>query len=175
MKNLIVLLGCFLANPLFSIETEKIIKSKPEKIIVYTKGAQIHRNTSVSLNAGQNKIVFLGLENCINSNAIQASGNGNFVITDIQYLVNYPELDNVKLQGDFKYKKLIKTINDSLQEVNFLIEELNIKNEALITEKGVLLNYGLYKGLSKKDSLNFLKDGLTFLREKLYNINLLPN
>jgi uncharacterized protein (TIGR02231 family) len=171
MKNLIVLLSCFLANSLFSIETEKIIKSKPEKIIVYTKGAQVHRNASVSLNAGQNKIVFSGLENCINSNAIQASGNGNFVITDIQYLVNYPELDNVKSQGDYKYKKLIKTINDSLQEVNFIIEELNIKTEALTTEKGVLLNYGLYKGLSKKDSLNFLKDGLTFLREKLYNIN----
>lgn len=171
MKNLITWLGCIIALQAFGLEIEKLTKTKPEKIVVYTQGAQIHRSALVALTAGQNKIVFSGLENCINPDAIQASGNGNFIITDIQHIVNYPELDKAKLQGDLKYKKLVKTISDSISEVGLLIEELMIKSDALITEKNVLLNYGLYKGQSKKDSIPFLKDGLTFLREKLYNIN----
>ncbi len=171
MKKIALLLGCLTVLQIFGNGIEKTIKSKPEKIIVYTQGAQVQRNCNVNLLPGQNKIIFTGLENCIIPNAIQASGNGNFIITDIQHSINYPELDKVKTQGDIKYKKVIKTINDSLHEVEFLIDELNIKMEALSTEKNVLLNYGLYKGLSKKDSIQFLKDGLSFLREKLYNIN----
>lgn len=171
MKNLISLLGCIVALQAFGLEADKLTKTKPEKIIVYTQGAQIHRSASISLVAGQNKIVFTGLENCINPDAIQASGNGNFIITDIQHIINYPELDKAKLQGDLRYKKLVKTINDSISEVSLQIEELMIKSDALITEKNVLLSYGLYKGQSKKDSIPFLKDGLTFLREKLFNIN----
>jgi uncharacterized protein (TIGR02231 family) len=152
-------------------ETEKTIKSKPEKIIVYTQGAQVHRNTLVNLVAGQNTLIFSGLENCINTAAIQASGNGNFIIADIQHEVHYPEFDKAKLNGDVRYKKLLKQVNDSLQELNYLIEEITSKSEALATEKNVLLNYSLYKGQSKKDSIASLKDGLTYLREKLYNIN----
>jgi uncharacterized protein (TIGR02231 family) len=152
-------------------ETEKTIKSKPEKIIVYTQGAQVHRNTLVNLVAGQNTIIFSGLENCINASAIQASGNGNFIIADIQHEVHYPEFDKAKLNGDVRYKKLLKQVNDSLQELNYLIEDITYKSDALSTEKNVLLNYSLYKGQSKRDSIASLKDGLTYLREKLYNIN----
>lgn len=152
-------------------ETEKLLKSKPDKIVVYTQGAQVHRTSSVNLVAGQNTIIFTGLESCINTAAIQASGTGNFIIADIQHQVFYPEIVKAKLIGDVRYKKLIKNISDSIQEINYLIEDLHSKSEALTTEKSVLLNYSLYKGQNKKDSMAYLKDGLTFLREKLYNIN----
>ena len=62
-------------------------------------------------------------------------------------------------------------MNDSLQELNYLIEDITYKSDALSTEKNVLLNYSLYKGQSKRDSIASLKDGLNYLREKLYNIN----
>ena len=171
MKNLIILAFTLTISQVNAIETEKIVKSKPEKIIVYTQGAQVHRNASMFLIAGQNTIIFSGLENCINVAAIQASGNGNFIITDIQHEVHYPELDKAKLQGDIRYKKLLKNVNDSLQELNYLLEDIHSKSEALTTEKSVLLNYSLYNGQSKKDSIAFLKEGLNFLREKLFNIN----
>lgn len=171
MKNLLILAFTLTISQVNAIETEKIVKSKPEKIIVYTQGAQVHRNASMSLIAGQNTIIFSGLENCINAAAIQASGNGNFIITDIQHEVHYPELDKAKLQGDIRYKKLLKNVNDSLQELNYLLEDIHSKSEALATEKNVLLNYSLYKGQSKKDSIAFLKEGLNYLREKLFNIN----
>ena len=171
MKNLLILAFTMTIAHVNAIETEKTIKSKPEKIIVYMQGAQVHRNASMPLVAGQNTIIFSGLENCINTAAIQASGNGNFIITDIQHEVHYPELDQAKLQGDIRYKKLLKNVNDSLKELNYLLDDVNAKSEALATEKGVLLNYSLYKGQSKRDSIALLKDGLNYLREKLYNIN----
>ena len=171
MKTLLIFALCLTIVKANATETEKTIKSKPEKIIVFTQGAQVHRNTAVSLVAGQNTIIFSGLENCINTAAIQASGNGNFIIADVQHEVHYPELDKAKLNGDVRYKKLLKVVNDSLQELNYLIEDITYKSDALTTEKNVLLNYSLYKGQSKRDSIASLKDGLTYLRDKLYNIN----
>ncbi len=171
MKQLIILAFCIATFKANASETEKIVKSKPEKIIVYTQGAQVHRNALVNLIAGQNTLIFIGLENCINSSAIQASGNGNFIIADIQHEIHYPELAKVKLNGDVRYKKLLKNVNDSLLELNYLIEDINSKYDALSTEKNVLLNYSLYKGISKRDSIASLKEGLSYLREKLFNIN----
>lgn len=171
MKQLMMMALCLFLGTAYANETEKIVKSKPEKIVVYTQGAQIHRNASVNLAAGPNILVFSGLENCINVSAIQASGTGNFIIADIQHEVHYPELDKARLQGDVRYNKMVKNINDSIRELDYLLEEVNSKLDALNTEKNVLLNYSLYKGLSKKDSIALLKDGLTYLREKLFNIN----
>ena len=171
MKQLIILAFCIATFKANASETEKVVKSKPEKIIVYTQGAQVHRNALVNLVAGQNTLIFTGLENCINSSAIQASGNGNFIIADIQHEIHYPELAKVKLNGDVRYKKLLKNVNDSLLELNYLIEDINSKYDALSTEKNVLLNYSLYKGISKRDSIASLKEGLSYLREKLFNIN----
>lgn len=171
MKHFVILALCLTIAKAYATDVEKNIKTKPEKIIVYMQGAQVHRSAPVNLVAGQNTIIFLGLENCINSSAIQASGNGNFIIADIQHEVHYPELDRAKLNGDVRYKKLLKHVNDSLKELNYLIEEIASKSEALVTEKSVLLNYSLYKGQSKRDSIASLKDGLSYLREKLYNIN----
>lgn len=171
MKNMLLLALCFSIGSVRAVETEKLVKSKPEKIIVYTQGAQVHRNTTVNLSPGPNIIVFSGLENCINPSAIQASGNGSFIIADVQHEIHYPELNKAKLQGDVRYKKLLKNINDSLQELNYQIEDITSKSDALNLEKNVLLNFSLYKGQSKKDSILLLKEGLTYLREKLVNIN----
>ena len=171
MKQLLILALFFNIVSAKATETEKVLKSKPEKIVVYTQGAQVHRSIATNLVAGQNTLVFSGLENCINASAIQASGNGNFIIAEIQHEVHYPELDKVKLQGDVRYGKLVKSINDSIKELGYSLEDVNSRIDVLSTEKNVLMNYNLYKGLSKKDSIALLKEGLTYLREKLFNIN----
>ncbi|MBK8368767.1 MAG: hypothetical protein IPL10_15570 [Bacteroidetes bacterium] len=48
--------------------------------------------------------------------------------------MHYPEFDKAKLNGDVRYKKLLKQVNDSLQELNYLIEDITSKSE-LSTEK----------------------------------------
>jgi len=89
----------------------------------------------------------------------------------VQHLVKYPELEKLKNTSDVKYQRLVRQLNDSLNEIAFQEEDITNKTNVLSTERTVLLNYRLYKGDSKKDTLAFLKDGLVFLREKLNNIN----
>ncbi len=153
--------------------TEKFVKSKPEKVTVYMNGAQVFRTADLNLPAGQTQIILDGLEANIDQQSLQAGGKGNFIITGVQYIVHYPELQTYKAVGnDTKYNKLIKQINDSIVMFDFDLKEMYVKKEALGIEKSVLLNNRLYKGESKKDSLELLKNGLVFLREKLMNINL---
>ncbi len=162
---------CLLAFRTSAADNEKLLRSKPEKITVYLQGAQVFRNSVVSLPQGQSTIIFEDLEKNIDPQSIQASGLGNCVITETQYLLHYPELQKLKVNGNVKYFKTLKVLDDSLVLLGYDTENINNQREVLNTEKGVLLNYGLYKGVSKKDSIAFLKDGLAFLREKLNNIN----
>ncbi|HTA62058.1 MAG TPA: DUF4139 domain-containing protein [Bacteroidia bacterium] len=148
-------------------ETEKTVKTKPEKVIVYKNGAQIFRQAQTTLVAGENKITFDWLEEGVSTNSIQVGGNGSFIITESEYIDKMPDLDKLKNTADFKYVKLIKQIKDSLALIDYKTEEINYRKEILNTEKTVLLNYRLFKGEAKKDSLSFLKDGLNYLQEKL--------
>lgn len=162
---------CLLAFQTKASDTEKILRSKPEKITVYLQGAQVFRTGALSLPQGESTIIFEGLEKNIDPQSIQASGIGNCVITETQYLLHYPALQKLKANGNVKYARTLKALDDSLLQLSYDTESIHNQCEVLNTEKGVLLNYGLYKGLSKKDSIAFLKDGLLFLREKLNNIN----
>lgn len=172
MKTIVFLAAfCLPALCTKAADTEKILRSKPEKVTVYLQGAQVFRNSTVSLPQGESTVIFDGLEKNIDPQSIQASGLGNCVITETQYLLHYPELQKLKASGNLKYAKTLKILDDSLTLLSYDAESIHNQREVLNTEKGVLLNYGLYKGVSKKDSIAFLKDGLSFLREKLNNIN----
>lgn len=164
-------MACLAAFQTKALDTEKLLRSKPEKVTVYLQGAQVFRNGSVSLPQGQSTIIFDGLEKNIDPQSIQASGLGNYVITETQYLLHYPELQKLKVTGNVKYTKALKTLEDSLTLLSYDSESIGNQRDVLNTEKEVLLNYGLYKGVSKRDSIALLKDGLAFLRDKLNNIN----
>lgn len=179
MKSLIVTAAIFLLSnqlyatsfPLYNfLPTEKIVKTSPDKVTIYVQGAQVYRNSSVALVKGDNYVIFDGLENNIDAASIQAGGSGNFIVTEVLHSVKYAELEVVKGKGDIKYENIIRQINDSIKLLGYNIEDAANRMEVLQTEKNVLLNYGLYKGNSKKDSIIFLKEGLSFLREKLNNI-----
>lgn len=152
-------------------DNDKSVKTKPEKVTVYLSGAQVFRNVQVSLVQGINQVVFEGLENNIDAGSMQAGGNGSFVITEVQHVVKYPELEKLKNTNDVKYQKLIRQYNDSLTDIGYEQEDLKNRTDVLNTERTVLLSYRLYKGESRRDTLALLKDGLAFLREKLNNIN----
>jgi uncharacterized protein (TIGR02231 family) len=171
MKTQIILsaMVCLFLNTRAN-EAEKTVKTKPEKVIVYKNGAQIFRQAQTNLIAGENKIVFEWLEEGVSANSIQIGGSGNFIITESEYTDKMPDLDKFKNSADLKYVKLIKQLKDSLALVDYKTEEVNYRKEILITEKTVLLNYRLFKGEAKKDSLSFLKDGLNYLQEKLTTI-----
>lgn len=158
---------------LVSATTEKSIKSKIESVTVFTNGAQMYRTAAVTVNAGISTLVFENLEPGIDARSIQAGGTGNFVIMDVQHIIKYPELkQNTDPSGQSpKNLKQIKLLQDSLVNIAFDLEEIGNKKDVLTIEKNSLLNNRLIKGESKKDTLNLLKDAMTYLREKLNNIN----
>jgi len=152
--------------------TEKNVRSKIESVTVFTSGAQIYRTSAITVNPGITTLVFDNLEPAIDERSIQASGNGSFVIMDVQHVIKYPELkQNSDLSQSPKNIKQIKLLQDSLVMLGFDMEEITTKQDALNTEKNTLLNNRIIKGETKKDTLNLLKEALTFLREKLGNIN----
>ncbi len=157
---------------LVSATAEKNVKSKIESVTVFTSGAQVYRTSAVTVNAGITTLIFENLESAIDARSIQASGIGNFIIMDVQHVVKYPEVkQNANLPDSPKNLKQIKLLQDSLIMIAFDLEEINTKKDVLNIEKNSLLNNRIIKGETKKDTLNLLKDALTFLREKLYNIN----
>lgn len=150
---------------------EKAIKSKIESVTVFTSGAQIFRSSAVGVNAGITTLVFESLEPAIDVRSIQAGSTGGFIIMDVQHSVKYPEQKSTGAVQSPKNVRQVKLLEDSLIMIDFDLEEINTKQEALTIEKTTLLNNRMIKGETRKDTLNLLKDALTFLREKLSNIN----
>lgn len=151
--------------------SEKNIKSKIENVTVFTQGAQIYRSSLVNVNSGITTLIFEGLESTIDPRSIQASGFGSFVIMDVQHSVKYPEPKEIDMTKNPKNLKLIKMLQDSIVMIDFDVMEIADKQAALNIEKNTLLNNRIIKGETKKDTLNLVKDALTYLREKLNNIN----
>jgi uncharacterized protein (TIGR02231 family) len=174
IRTLIVAAGftmLFSDNSTFAANYEKNIKSKIESVTVFTQGAQLYRTALINVNAGVTTLVFEGLEPTIDVRSIQASGFGNFVIMDVQHSINYPEPKNGDLTKNLKNIRQINLLQDSLVMIGFDMEEITTRQAALTIEKNILLNNRIIKGETKKDTLNLVKEALTYLREKLNNIN----
>jgi len=174
MKTNRFILGLFILSSLsIYADTEKVIKSKVDHVTVFLQGAQVYRSSAVNLSAGTTKIIFDNLEAGIDPKSLQASGNGNFIILDVEQLTKYPEPQTIKIDPNASPKnlKLIKAISDSIQSVDFDLEDLGNKKQVLETEKSTLLSNRLMKGEFKKDSLAIVKDALDYLRAHLNNIN----
>lgn len=174
-KKVMAIIGIFLfasVTTFVSGATEKNIKSKIESVTVFTSGAQVYRSSAVTVNTGITTLVFDNLEAGIDARSIQVGGTGSFVIMDVQHIIKYPELkETTDLAQSPKNLKHIKLLQDSLVMIGFDLEEINTTRDALKIEKNALLNNHIIKGETKKDTLNLVKDALTFLREKLNNIN----
>ncbi|MDQ3191116.1 MAG: DUF4139 domain-containing protein [Bacteroidota bacterium] len=167
MKNTALLLMIFLSGNLFAVN-EKILKSKIDKVTVFLHGAQVYRSSSVTISSGITNIVFDGLEAGIDAKSIQVSGTGNFIILDVKHNAKYPD-QNTRVYS--KNEEEIKLLEDSLRSIDYDLEEVANKQEVLNTEKNTLLNNKIIKGNAPNDTLPQLKDALTFLREKMNNIN----
>lgn len=167
------IIALFASSNLFGVNpaNEKNVKSKIETVTVFTQGAQIYRSSLVNVNAGITTLIFDGLEATIDPKSIQASGFGNFVIMDVQQSIKYPEPKEVDLNKNPKNLKQIKLLQDSLVMIDFDLMDITDRQASLNIEKNTLLNNRIIKGETKKDTLNLVKDALTFLREKLNNIN----
>lgn len=168
MKKYIISFAFILSYIYAFTQNEKTIKTNVKKAIVYLQGAQLNSTETVSLSAGNNRIVFEGISPHLQEASIQASGKGSFVILETQYQLKYKEKTGIKTNG--KYDKVLGDIEDSLEENLYKKSDAENRYNTLELEKKMLMGNKIIKGESQKDSLPLLKDGLDFLRQRLNNI-----
>jgi uncharacterized protein (TIGR02231 family) len=150
-------------------QTVKTIKPKPDKAMVYLYGAELTYNTTLTLAAGSNEIIIEGVAADLDENSISAYFKGAMVV-DTRKSIRYPESPKT-IDNYVRYQVIIDRINDSLDEVSFLIRDCNNKNAALDKEKYLLFNNRLMRGEFAKDSIALLKSSLDLLRARQNNID----
>jgi len=170
MKKLFigVLLLTFFSVGLYA-QKEIKTNSKISKVIVYRSGAQIFRKADVNLPAGTSQIIISGLSSRLNPNSLRVSGKGNFVILEQQSEIKYPEPEEVKESTIPPHiLNKIKAYNDSLELIQYDIDENNSKRDLLLVEKNLIQNS---KAITGTDTITELKEATQFYRTRMAEIN----
>ena len=168
MKSIFIC--AFLSATLFlQAQSSKTIKPKPDKAIVYLSGAELSYSESLALSAGATEIIIEGVSPSADENSISAFLRGGMVI-DTKKGLRYPEAPKV-FDIDMKYNFIINRINDSIEDMAWLVKDCNNKQAALQKERALLLGNRLMRGEFARDSLGLLKSTLDLLRSRLNNID----
>ncbi len=150
---------------ILSVQASKNYFPKLNKVTVYLQGAHLYYSDNVSLQVGNNELVFENISPLINAVSLQASCKGA-VVMDIKHQIKYKE----KEVNPRKYDHEIEQVLDSLEELKYLMQDFHNKTYILETEKTMLLTNRIIKGQPLRDSLATLRDGMAFLKEKLSSI-----
>ncbi len=138
------------------------VKSKITGVTVYLNGAQVTRESQVSITKGASTLVFRGLPENIDPQSIQAKGEGNFIILSILHQVNY-------LASQAKTPQ-IKMLEDSLRIYEDDLAWLNSQLEILKSEEDMLNANKDIGSVEKGVVLNDLKLAIDFHRARLSDI-----
>jgi uncharacterized protein (TIGR02231 family) len=170
MKRISIILTLIMFSFLAFAKEETKLQTKPEHITVYTSGAEITRSAEFSIRKGRQTIVFDSLSPYVNANSIQANGEGDFVILDVNFRTQQP--DPLKNTNNVppRIKKEIKLLEDSIRIKGYVVSDYNNQIQVLESEKNLLLNNSLVRG-NGGDTIPELKQTMAFFREKLNNIN----
>lgn len=146
---------------------QKIVKSEIKNVTVFLNGAQVFRKASINLKKGVTEIVFDSISSSINANSIQVKGKGNYTILETKYKYYQPVTATTPPNIPKNILAKIQQIQDSLDYINFDLEDLKYKKDVLELEKQLLVG----NKSMKSDSLALLKDAMSFFREKYNDIN----
>lgn len=174
MKKLfITALSIVLAGTSFAKEKEKIVKSSIDQVTVFLQGAQVTRESKVYLDKGVTKVIMEGITRGFNPNSIQVKGKGDFVIMDVSSKLHYPQPEPAPNPTELpdKIVKEIQQLKDSLNDMYWKLSGITNDIQVFENEKNLLLTSGVIKGQTENDSIAALKDAMTYLRDKMLEIN----
>lgn len=89
MKKLLMFPALIVPFLIYGGENETRVKSDIKEVTVFLSGAQVTSVGSATINPGTSDLVFENLSPNINSNSIQAKGEGDFTILSVAYKMNY--------------------------------------------------------------------------------------
>lgn len=172
MKQLIITASLLMLTGTFFAQKEKKIESKIEQVTVFLQGAQIKERGKITVEKGMTKVIFEGMSPYFDKNSIQVKGKGEFIILDVAPRIHYPTPEPVKTTTiPVTVQKEINTLRDSIENLTWQIKEIDNELASYTLEKNLLLNSGVVKGQSVKDSMAALKVAMDYMRIKLPEIN----
>lgn len=133
-----VVLATFCSNAFSNeiVKTERI-----QKVIVFRNGAQIESKISQTIDKGDHLIIVDELPNSLDENSVQVSGEGEFTIISVESKTG---------SNDLKQKsKAYKSLLDSIEYYDMLIDMDNIKKYAVDQEESLLISN---KNISSKQA-----------------------
>jgi uncharacterized protein (TIGR02231 family) len=174
----ILLLALFSAfTTLTFAQSEKKVKATVQKAIVYQQGAQLFSTENVLLQTGTTDIVFEGVSQYLDQNSLQANCSGNAVVIDVRYNIKYTEPEKIVVDKTIpeatmkRYERELKTVRDSLKELEVWTEEMNQRTNMVNSERSYLGNSSIIQGNLKRDSLNMFVRALDFWRIRNVTMN----
>ena len=153
MKKLISTIGLLIVySTLLLCQAEKEITSSIKSITLYTQGAQIENEASVSLQQGQMVLKFTKLSPYIKKESIRIEGDGSFTIQNVQHQNDFVnELEKNKETAAIRTK--IEEFQDKIEYeqtlINILVDKLDfLKTNKEITGKEQAINPDVFNSLN---------------------------
>tara|TARA_Y100000782_G_C10188682_1_gene268761 strand:+ start:10561 stop:12240 length:1680 start_codon:yes stop_codon:yes gene_type:complete len=163
MKQLIFTLSVLLTTTVLLGNDKKEVTSTIDEVIVYSSGAEVFREGSITLESGVHELKFPELSQYLNPNSIQVKGRGDFTILSVNH--GYDYLRNRPVPA------YIKEVKDSIEWA----KEENIKfgNEksAYVSERDLVLKNQQVGAQNQGVRAEDLEQLANFYRKRLIEIN----
>ena len=170
MKNLFCLLAALL--PLLVLgNDEKVLSTNISSVTVFLNGAQVEREGSVYLAAGNYDLVIEGLPKNIDPSSINVTGKGNVVIMSIESRINYLKAQ-MKPKNVLMLEDSLELLQNNLNMQNAMLSVYNNEEQMILANKAI---GGTEKGVdiaALKANAEFYRVRLTEIKTNQININL---
>ena len=169
-KKLLFAMIPMLISVAFAQEKQVSVNSKISEVTVFMNGAQVNRfSDQVDIPQGVSLLVFSGLSASIETQSLQAKGDGNFTILSVARQNNFLIEKKKSEQKEELYRKS-SSITDKVTALRNEIAVYKAEEEMLMKNQTVMgpnVNYDLVK---LKAALDFQRQRLTETKAKLTNL-----
>lgn len=168
MRCICLIVVLALSNFSFSQAKKITAETSVQEVTIFSSGAQIQRNATVSIQPGRSEIVFSGLSNQLQQQSVQLKADANITLLSVQAVKDY--FSQRKIEQDEK------TLIDRKAELNEKFdsdtrmlqvykseEQMLIKNQAIAGQNGV-------KADDLKQALDLQRQRLTEVFQKQMEI-----
>lgn len=146
-------------------QLENNINVSPEikEVTVYLNGAEVRHSASVSLQSGQNRIVFHGFSPRMQEKSVQVTTDRDVEIIAVSTSVTKGRSEDVSAE--------FRSLKDTIQSLNYRIDLLSNQIDAYQAEKRTLSENQYIGGTQSGVSIVELNKAADFFRERTLKIN----
>jgi uncharacterized protein (TIGR02231 family) len=162
MKKYMLLTPFLIVLSTVFAQQEKSVESRISHVTVFLNKAEVTREIKTRIHEGNTNLIISGLTAQLDPNSIQVSGKGKFVLMGISHQLNF--------LNDLAMPSRLKTLNDSIHDIQARIHFENAQKQILDKEEQMLLSNQKIGGTDQNLPVNELKNMADFFRNRLSEI-----